>query len=116
MALVVVDHPVFTALPIYPRSLVATPETGICHLSPPTMVIAVAPLLQLGVVLLLRPWLERRLRRRRVWTTVVGIKTVIMTIFVWHMTALLLSLLAFEAAGCTLGADATTSWWLTRPL
>lgn len=107
---------VLTALPIYPRSLVATPETGISHLSPPTMVIAVAALLQLGVVLLLRPWLERRLRRRRVWTTVVGVNAVIMTIFVWHMTALLLSILAFEATGGTLGAEATTSWWLTRPL
>lgn len=105
-----------TSLQVYPRSLVATPETAISHLSPPTAVIPIAALVQLGLVLLFRPTFERLLRRRRIWTAVVGINAVIMTIFLWHMTALLLSILVFETAGGTLGDEATLSWWLTRPL
>jgi hypothetical protein len=105
-----------TSLGVYPRSLVATEATVISHLSPPTVVIAFAALLQLGLILMCRPVLKRFLQRRRPWTVVVAMNAVIMTIFLWHMTALLISILVFEAAGGTLGHDATLSWWLTRPL
>jgi hypothetical protein len=103
-------------LEVYPRSLVASEETDISHLSPPTVIIPVAALLQLGVILMCRPALERFLRRRRPWMAVVGVNAVIMTIFLWHMTALLIAIRVFEAAGGTLGDEATISWWLTRPL
>jgi peptidoglycan/LPS O-acetylase OafA/YrhL len=105
-----------TSLEVYPRSLVASEETDISHLSPPTVIIPVAALLQLGVILMCRPALERFLRRRRPWMAVVGVNAVIMTIFLWHMTALLIAIRVFEAAGGTLGDEATISWWLTRPL
>jgi fucose 4-O-acetylase-like acetyltransferase len=107
---------VLTSLGVYPRSLVATDETDISHLSPPTALIPVAALFQLGLILLCRPALERFLQRRRPWAGVVAVNAVIMTIFLWHMTALLISIFVFEAAGGTLGDDATLSWWLARPL
>jgi len=105
-----------TALDVYPRSLVATAETDISHLNPPTLVIPLAALLQLGLILLIRPWLERVLRRRPVWTAVVALNAVIMTVFLWHMTALLIAIFVFEAAGGTLGDEFTASWLATRPL
>jgi fucose 4-O-acetylase-like acetyltransferase len=105
-----------TSLEVYPRSLVATEETDISHLSPPTALISVAALFQLGLILMCRPVLERYLQRRGPWMAVVGVNAVIMTIFLWHMTALLVSILLFETAGGTLGHEATASWWLTRPL
>ena len=105
-----------TALAVYPRSLVATAATDISHLNPPTVAIPLAALLQLGLILLLRPWLERVLRRRPVWTAVVALNAVIMTIFLWHMTALLIAILVFEGAGGTLGDEFTASWLATRPL
>jgi surface polysaccharide O-acyltransferase-like enzyme len=105
-----------TSLDRYPRSLVATEETDISHLSPPTAVIVFAALLQLGVILQCRPFLERFLRRRWPWSVVVATNAVIMTVFLWHMTALVVSILVFEAAGGTLGDEATLTWWLTRPL
>jgi fucose 4-O-acetylase-like acetyltransferase len=107
---------VATGLDVYPRSLVATAETDISHLTPPTIVVALAAVLQLGLILLARPWLERVLRERPVWTVVVALNAVIMTVFLWHMTALLVAILAFEGAGGTLGDEATVSWWITRPL
>lgn len=105
-----------TALDVYPRSLVATTETEISHLSPPTVVIAVAALFQLGTILLFAPRLARMLQRRRPWMAVIAANAVILTIFLWHMTALLLSIYVFEGFGGTLGDDPTVSWWLTRPL
>lgn len=105
-----------TSLEVYPRSLVATPETGISHLSPPTVVIPVAAVLQLGLIMLFRGALDRLLQRRGVWSVVVGVNAVVMTVFVWHMTALVLAILAFEAAGGTLGDEPTLGWWLARPL
>jgi surface polysaccharide O-acyltransferase-like enzyme len=105
-----------TALDVYPRSLVATTETDISHLNPPTVVIAVAALFQLGTILLFAPRLARVLQRRRPWMAVIAANAVILTIFLWHMTALLLSIFVFEGLGGTLGDDPTVSWWLTRPL
>lgn len=105
-----------TSLDVYPRSLVATPGTEISHLTPPTAVIAMAAVFQLGTILLVAPRLAGLLRRRRPWMAVIAINAVIMTVFLWHMTALVLSILTFEALGGTLGGDPTLSWWLTRPL
>lgn len=105
-----------TSLEIYPRAFVATEATGLSHLTPPTAVIPVVAVLQLAVVLTVYGWLTRVLRHRRAWSVVVTVNAVIMTIFVWHMTALLVSVALFEAAGGTLGDTPTASWWLTRPL
>lgn len=105
-----------TSLGAYPRSMVATTDTEISHMYPPTAVIAVLAVTQLGLIVAARPWLDRRLRHRRPWTAVVAVNAVIMTIFVWHMTALLIVITAFESLGGTLGSDATAQWWLARPL
>jgi hypothetical protein len=51
-----------------------------------------------------------------VWRTVVAANGVAMTVFCWHMTALVVFLLAYEAAGFTLATDPTAGWWLTRPV
>lgn len=107
---------VLTSLPVYPRSLVATGATEISHLNPPTVVVVAAAVLQLGVVLALGPTLARVLRRDGPWRVVVALNAVIMTVFLWHMTALLAAIAVFEAVGGTLGSEATTSWWLGRPL
>ncbi len=105
-----------TSLAVYPRSLVATAGTEISHLSPPTVVLVAAAVLQLGVILLLRPTLARLLEGDAAWRPVVAVNAVIMTIFLWHMVALWFAIEIFEAFGGTLGSEPTLSWWLTRPL
>ncbi|MGY6501203.1 MAG: acyltransferase family protein [Acidimicrobiales bacterium] len=107
---------VATSTATYPRSMVATTETDISHMYPTTAVIAALALVHLGLLLLVRGPANRLLERRRPWMVVVAINAVIMTIFVWHMTALYLFVLAVEAGGVTLGADATVAWWAARPL
>jgi hypothetical protein len=100
----------------YPRSMVAVRGEDISNMNPPTACIAALAVLQLGVALALRPRLRRWLDRRSVWRTVVAANGVAMTVFCWHMTALVAFLLAYEAAGWTLADQPTTGWWLARPV
>ncbi len=104
-----------TTLEEYPRSMVGTGGEG-SHMYPTTAVIAVLAIVQLALVLGVRPHLATWLRRKRPWTAVVAVNAAIMTVFVWHMTALYVVVLAAEAAGVTLGAEPTLEWWLARPL
>lgn len=105
-----------TGLGPYPRSMVAVRGEEISNMNPPTACIAALAVLQLGVALALRPCLGQWLQRRRVWRTVVAANGVAMTVFCWHMTALVGFLLAYEAAGWSLADQPTGGWWLSRPI
>jgi hypothetical protein len=100
----------------YSQSMVAVRGDDVSNMFPTTACIAALAVLQLGAVLVVRPALTRWLRRRQVWRTVVAANAVAMTVFFWHMTALVVFLLAYEAAGFTLATDPTAGWWLTRPV
>ena len=105
-----------TAVGPYPRSMVSTSDSEISNMYPTTAPIAALAAFQLGLVLLAAPAMRRWLERRRVWRVVVSVNAVAMTIFCWHMTALIGAIAVFEAAGGRLGTEADTGWWLQRPL
>jgi peptidoglycan/LPS O-acetylase OafA/YrhL len=107
---------VVAALDVYPRSMVATTGDELSHMFPTTAGIATLAVFQLGVILLLRPALAAWLQRRRVWKAVVAINAVVMTVFLWHMTALLAALAIVEAAGLPIYSAPTVEWWVQRPL
>jgi hypothetical protein len=105
-----------TQLGPYPSSMVAVRGEELSNMNPTTACIAALAVFQLGVVLVLRPHLDRWVQRRRVWRNVVAANAVAMTVFCWHMTALVGFLLAYETAGFRLSDEATAQWWLARPL
>jgi hypothetical protein len=105
-----------TQLGPYPVSMVAVRGEELGNMFPTTACIAALAVLQLGVVLVGRDALGHWLQRRSVWRTVVMANGVAMTVFCWHMTALVGFLLAYQAAGFTLGDQPTATWWLTRPV
>jgi peptidoglycan/LPS O-acetylase OafA/YrhL len=107
---------VVAALPIYPRSMVATVGGRLSHMYPTTVGIAMLAVFQLGVIVLLRPALSSWLHRRRVWKIVVAANTVIMTVFLWHMTALVAALTLFETVRLPIYPEPTAAWWAQRPL
>jgi hypothetical protein len=51
-----------------------------------------------------------------VWAVVVAASRVAMTVFLWHLTAMVLVVAAVAAAGVRLPAANTLGWWATRPL
>lgn len=105
-----------THLTVYPASMVATRDATFSHMWPTTGAIALVALLQLGLAMLARPLAVRWLRRRRVWKAVIAANAVVLTVFLWHMTAKVGFLGVYEQLGGQLLEEPTTTWWLQRPL
>ncbi|MGP4022713.1 acyltransferase family protein [Actinomadura sp. 3N407] len=83
----------------YPVSMVAVPGAEVQNTSPPTVALLSLAAAQTGLVLLLRDRADRWLRRTRVWTAVVGVNAVILTAFLWHMTAVVIAAGALYPTG-----------------
>jgi len=65
-------------------------------------------------VLLLRERLSRWLRKPGPWKAAFLTNSFIMTLFLWHMTALLLSILLLWSLGLGRETSGTTAWWIER--
>ncbi|NDL58192.1 acyltransferase family protein [Phytoactinopolyspora mesophila] len=104
-----------TTLDVYPRSMVSIPGEDISHMLPTTAVIAALAVSQVGFVTLLAPALSRWMERKRPWRLVIALGSVLLTVFLWHMTAFLLVFLAVEGLGFTPGSEPTAEWWALRP-
>jgi hypothetical protein len=107
---------VLTALPVYPRSMVATRDVDFSHMFPTTAVMGVVAMAQAGLALLLRERVNRWLERSGPWKVVIALNAVIMTVFLWHMTAYVAALGLYEASGADLLTEPTALWWAQRPL
>ncbi len=83
----------------YPASAVGVPGDGWSNLDPPSLFAMALAAAQLGVFLLVRPWLARLLRRRACWAPVAGLNLVAVTVFCWHQSALLVLTFAGTLAG-----------------
>jgi hypothetical protein len=107
---------VLTTVGPYPPSMVAVRGGGISNMFPTTAPIAVLAVLQLGLIALVRPAAERWLARRGPWRAVIAVNGVAMTVFAWHMTALIAVIGAAHGLGLVLPATTSTTWWLLRPV
>jgi peptidoglycan/LPS O-acetylase OafA/YrhL len=103
-----------TTLAGYPRSMVATVGADESNLFPTNAAIAALAVFQLGLLVLVTPTAERRLRRPAAWKPVVALNVVALTVFLWHMTAYLVVLWAYEGLGGSLPAEPTAGWWAWR--
>lgn len=100
----------------YPRSLLGTDVEKISNAYPPTLCFLAASIWMIGLLLVLRPALTRWLQRRGPWTVTIALNTRIMTIFLWHMTAFLLAVIALWPLGLGHEASPTLRWWAERPV
>lgn len=102
----------------YPASMVDVPGAEASNSAPPTLALLALGMLQVGLLAALEPAAQRWLQRIRLWTATVLVNSRIMTIFVWHLTAMILTLgLAFWVGGIGLSLEpAGAAWWWARPL
>ena len=101
----------------YSKSLLGTDVPGeISNAYPPTVCFLLADIWSIGAVMLLRPWLSRWLERVRPWKVTIYLNSVIMTLFLWHMTAYFAVLLVLWPMGVGHQQDSTAAWWLLRPV
>ncbi|WP_406471661.1 acyltransferase [Streptomyces hirsutus] len=73
----------------YPASMVGVPGAAVSNLNPPTLAAVTFGLAQCGLALLLRERLRGAMRRPVVWAAVALVNLSVMTVFLWHQTALM---------------------------
>ena len=104
----------FPGIGHYPKSLLGTDEELVSNAYPPTVCFLLADIWSIGAVMLLRPTLTRWLQRPHPWKATIFLNGVIMTLFLWHMTAYFVVLLALWPLGVGHQQDSTAAWWWLR--
>ncbi|MFG2113745.1 acyltransferase [Streptomyces sp. NPDC048718] len=105
---------VLTVFAGYPRSMVGTVGDTESNIFPTNAAIAALAVFQLGLLALITPATARLLRHPRVWKPVVALNLVAITVFLWHMTAYVVTVWIYEGLGHTLLAEPTAQWWEQR--
>ena len=100
----------------YSLFMVGGAGRGVSNNSPVSVCLVVLTLWLVAVAMLLRPRLSGWLQSQRVWTGVIVVGSKIMTVFLWHLTALFVGVLVLYPAGFPQPAPGTLDWWLLRPL
>ncbi|MFN8036837.1 MAG: acyltransferase [Acidimicrobiia bacterium] len=106
---------VLTVAGPYPVSMVGVPGQKISNMSPPTVCMLVLMVAQCALLLAVREPLRRRLGHPGTWSVVVGVNLVIMTLFLWHLSALVFVAAIASRLG-HLPAAGTAGWWAQKPL
>jgi hypothetical protein len=96
----------------YPVSMVTVPGADVQNSSPPTLALVALAATQLGLALLLRNPSERWLQRIRPWTVVVAVNSIILTLFLWHMSAAVLATIGLYLSGLLVSPPVDSAAWL----
>ena len=104
---------------LYPVAMVSIPGQGVSNMTPPTFAIALLAMVHFGLIVGSQAAVGRLMARRRAWHAVVALAGVSLTVFLWHLTAMMLAvgagLLAFGGAVFRV-EPGSGWWWATRPV
>jgi fucose 4-O-acetylase-like acetyltransferase len=107
---------VLVGLASYPVSMVTVPGERAANSNPPTLALLALAVTHAGIALALEARAQKLLDRLSVWTVVVFVNGVVMTLYLWHATVMVLLLGVAEPPG-SVGlhfVPDTPAWWLTR--
>jgi len=107
---------ILTNIGVYPKSMVGTGFEKLSNMNPPTICIIVLSCWLIGAAMLLRNRVNRWLSRLRPWMTVIAANTMIMTIYLWHLTAFAIAYLLLFPIGLGREIDNKLFWLLQRPV
>jgi len=102
----------------YPLSLVGVPTESVSNTLPPKLPLLALGMAQIGLLLSLQRPARRWLDRPTPWTSTVMVNGMIMTLFLWHSTAMVLMI----GTGFLLMPELYTTdpgslqWWAWRPV
>lgn len=102
----------------YPVSMVSVPGEAVSNTLPPDIMLLALACAQWGFLMAIREPMQRWLGRPGPWTATILVNSLIMTIFLWHVTAMVLLIggsTLLDGAGLHLLPGSGT-WWATRPL
>lgn len=102
----------------YPVAMIGVPGANLSNSMPPTLALLALGVAQAGFALALEGPARRMLDNVNIWTAVVLVNGMIMTIYLWHLTAFVFVMVAAWLLG-GIGLHATPGsgeWWLMRPV
>lgn len=107
-----------TQLGPYPDAMVGSPSGEVSNTTPPKMTLLALGIFQFGLLLAIEAPMRRLLSGLRLWAATVLINSMIMTLYLWHLTIMVIVVaLLYLAGGIGLGLEPGSSdWWITRPL
>jgi Acyltransferase family len=105
-----------TASGAWPSSMVGLPGDRVSNMNPPSLCIVALTVWLVGLAMLVRDPVDRWLRRPRPWSLVVTVGSTLMTLFLWHLTALVLAVVVLHPLGLTRATPGAPVWWALRPL
>ena len=102
----------------YPLAMVGSPDDGLSNTLPPKITLLALGIFQFGLLLALEGPMRRALSSVRLWAATVLINSMIMTVYLWHITVMvLLGAVMYLSGGFGFGIEPGTSeWWATRPI
>ena len=100
---------------VYPVAMIGVPGSEVSNSMPPTMALFALGLTQAGIVLSLEPLGRAWLTSKRVWASVILLSGMIMTVYLWHLTAFVLATAIGYGLGMGLDFEpGSGAWWLAR--
>ncbi len=101
----------------YPVSMVGVEGPTPSNATPPNLALVALALAQTGLLVTLRAPADRWLHRSALaWAAVASVGAAIITIFLWHMSALVAAAAATHLTGWWPDVEPTTAgWWALRP-
>ncbi|MXO90583.1 acyltransferase family protein [Pontixanthobacter aquaemixtae] len=103
---------------LYPVAMIGVPGAEITNSMPPTFALLALGVMQTGFAMMLQKPARKMLENIRIWTGVVLMNGMIMSIYLWHLTAFVLVMIAARLLG-GVGlevAPGSAQWWITRPV
>ena len=103
---------VLTTVGSYPVSMVGVPGDERWNTSPPSLALVMLTVWLVGLALLARPCVLRRKRGRLVREA----NRVVLTVFLWHVSAVALTAMVLYPLGFPEPGTGTAAWWALRPV
>jgi fucose 4-O-acetylase-like acetyltransferase len=100
----------------YPVSMITLSKADRSNAFPPSLALLALGVAQTGLVLLLESAVNRWLERPRVWLAVAVSNSMIMTFYLWNMSAVVLAaVLVFPTGIAPQPEPLSVAWWWLRP-
>jgi peptidoglycan/LPS O-acetylase OafA/YrhL len=101
----------------YPVAMITLSKSDRSNAFPPSVALLALGVAQTGVVLLLEDAANRWLRRARVWFVIAMANSMIMTFYLWNMSAVVLVAVLVFPTGIAPQPEALSAvWWALRPV
>jgi peptidoglycan/LPS O-acetylase OafA/YrhL len=102
----------------YPFAMVGSPDEALSNTLPPKITLLALGIGQFGLLLAVEAPMRRVLGNVNLWAGTVLINSMIMTLYLWHLTVMVILVsVMYLSGGFGLGVEpASLEWWLTRPI